>query len=138
VSAENVALVKALFESGPLDREQILGTLDDWVPALYTEDVVFAETPERVDARTFHGHDGVKEAFRRFFEQWDAYSANLVDVEDHGDRVFVTVAEQATGKGSGAPVENTLFTVVDVRDRKICRYQEFYDQEAARDALRAR
>jgi hypothetical protein len=67
MSKQDVAVIKAVFDSGPIDIEQILATLDDWVPVLYTEDVAFSETPTRVDARTLHGHEGVKEAFTRFY-----------------------------------------------------------------------
>jgi ketosteroid isomerase-like protein len=135
--AQHAALINAVFDSGSVDMEQILATLDDWVPVVYTEDVAFSETPTRIDARTVHGHEGVKEAFTRFYEQWDTYSAKLVDVEDHGERAFVVMAERATGKGSRAPVESTLYVVLDFRDGRICRYQEFYDEMAARAALTA-
>ena len=135
MSEQNLELIKAIFDSGPIDTEQILATLDEWVPILYTEDVAFTETPTRIDSRTLRGHEGVKEAFTRFFEQWDTYSAELIDAEDHGERAFVVVVERATGKGSGAPVENTNYVVLDFRDGRICRYQEFYDEATARAAL---
>jgi ketosteroid isomerase-like protein len=135
VSKQHLELIKAVFDSGQVDMEQILASLDEWIPVVYTEDVAFTETPTRVDARTLHGHDGVKEAFTRFYEQWETYSAELIDAEDHGERAFVVMTERATGKGSGVPVENTLYVVLDFREDRICRYQEFYDEAAARRVL---
>ena len=45
------------------------------------------------------------------------------------------VSERATGAGSGAPVESTLFAVCDFRAGKVCRYREYYDETAAPAAL---
>jgi ketosteroid isomerase-like protein len=134
VSEQNVALVRAILEGGG-DQESILASLDELVPAIYTEDVEFIEMPDRVDSRTHHGHEGVNEAFQRFYEQWESHSAELIDVEDHGDQVFVSVREQAVGKRSGVALSKVLYVVCDFRGDKVCRYFESYDEAAARAAL---
>jgi ketosteroid isomerase-like protein len=136
MSEQNVALVRAVLsrETGE-SKEAILAALDEGVPAIFTEDVEFIEMPERVDARTFHGHDGVKEAYMRYLDQWDAYSAEVSEVEDHGDQVFAVGLERATGRGSAAPVEGRVYMVFDFRGEKVCRYREFHDREAALQAL---
>ena len=36
-----------------------------------------------------------------------------------------------------AVFEDTLYVVLHIRDGRICRYQEFYDEAAAREALGA-
>ncbi len=105
------------------------------MPAIFTEDVEFIEMPERVDARTFHGHEGVKEAYTRYLDQWDAYSAEVIEVEDHGDQVFAVGLERASGRGSAAPVEDRVHMVFDFRGDKVCRYREFHDRDAALRAL---
>jgi ketosteroid isomerase-like protein len=135
VSEQRLEMVRAFFGSGTVDLDVIMGTLDEFVPAIFTEDVEFIETPERVDSRTYRGHSGVIEAFRRFFEQWDAYSGELVDLEDHDDKVFVAVREDAHGKGSGVPVSAVNYIVVEFRGEKICRYFESYDEAVTRREL---
>jgi ketosteroid isomerase-like protein len=135
VSEQRLEMVRAFFDSGTLDLDVIMATLEEFVPAIFTEDVEFVETPERVDSRTYQGHAGVIEAFRRFFEQWDAYSAELVEVEDHDDKVFVAVREEARGKGSGAPVSSVNYVVVEFRGEKLCRYFESYDEAVTRREL---
>src|SRR5947208_3048614 len=110
MSEQKGANIKAGYENNRGGSEQVLASLDELVPALCTEDVEFVETPERVDARTYHGHEGVKEAFRRFYEQWESHTGELIEIEGHGDRVFASVRELAKGKGSGAPVTNVLYT----------------------------
>jgi ketosteroid isomerase-like protein len=136
VSEQNVALVRAILspEVGE-SKEAILAALEEVVPAIFTEDVEFVEMPERVDARTFHGHEGVKEAYTRYLDQWDEYSAELIEVEDHGDQVFAVGLERASGRGSAAPVEDRVHMVFDFRGDEICRYREFHDREAALGAL---
>jgi hypothetical protein len=58
LSEQNVALVRSILGSGVgEDKETMLAMLDEVVPVLFSEDVEFIETPERVDARTFHGHE---------------------------------------------------------------------------------
>src|SRR3954453_4367692 len=108
MSEQTVAIIRTVYETTGGGSEQVLASLDDLVPALCTEDIEFVETPERVDARTYRGHEGVKDAFRRFYEQWESHAAELIEIEDHGDRVFAAVGEQAKGKGSGVPVTNIL------------------------------
>jgi ketosteroid isomerase-like protein len=104
------------------------------VAEVCTTDIEFVETPERVDARTFHGHDGVLEAFNRWLDQWDEYGAEAESFEDHGDDVFVVAREEGRGH-SGATASARLYLIYSFRDGKICRYREFYDEDAARAAL---
>ncbi len=135
MSSENVELIKGIltgFEGG--DSEAIREMLPAVVPQLCTPDIEFVETPERVDARTFHGHDGVLEAFNRWLDQWQEYDAEPLDYEDHGDDVFVVADEKARGHG-GASVGARIYLIFTLRDGKVCRYREFYDEQAARAAL---
>ena len=128
-------MIRAVYASDT-DSEAILGALDELVPATCTEDIEFIEMPDRVDSRTYRGHEEVKQAFRRFYEQWQQHSVELVDAEDHGDQVFVTLREHATGKGSGIELSQLLYIVNDFRDGKVCRYFESYDEATARAELR--
>jgi ketosteroid isomerase-like protein len=135
VSTENVELIKGMFSGFEgADPEAIREMLPAFVPQLCTEDIEFVETPERVDARTFRGHEGVVEAFNRWLDQWTEYDAEPVGFEDHGDDVFVVADEKARGH-SGASVGARLYLIFTLRDGKVCRYREFYDQDAARAAL---
>jgi hypothetical protein len=67
-----------------------LEAIREILPALVREvcdpEVEFVETPERVDARTYYGHDGVLEAFNRWLDQWDEYDAETESFEDQWRR----------------------------------------------------
>jgi ketosteroid isomerase-like protein len=128
--------VRALFEGGRGEsKEAMVAALPDAIPALFTDDVVFVETPERVDARTYRGHDGVRHAFERWLEQWQDYRVQLLGAEDHGEQVLAVVREHGEGAGSGAPVESTLYVVVNFHDGKVSRYEETYEESRARGPL---
>ena len=78
----------------------------------------------------------VVEASRRvWLEQWDEYGFEPERfVECAPDRVLVVAREQARGAQSGASVTARIYTLVTLRDGKILRYQEFYDEHAALEA----
>jgi ketosteroid isomerase-like protein len=137
MSEENVAIVRGFFEVGSASKEAMLATLPEAIPQICHPDVEFVETPERVDARTYRGHQGVLEAFQRWLEQWDKYSVELLEVEDHGDQVLAVVREAGEGFGSGAPAEKMLYVVFTFRDGKLARYMEAYEEARARAEIAA-
>jgi ketosteroid isomerase-like protein len=136
VSEENVAIVRAIYESGAgQSKEAVLAALPEAIPALVHPDAEWVEAPERVDARTYRGHAGIRESWIRWLEQWGEYRVELERVEDHGDQVFVVAREYGEGSGSGATTDATLYVVLTFREGKISLYREFYDEAAAREAL---
>ncbi len=135
MSSENLELIKGMFTGfDGADSDAIREMLPALVAELCTTDIEFVETPERVDARTYHGHEGVLEAWNGWLDQWDEYNGEAESFEDHGDEVFVVAREEARGH-SGAAVGSRLYLIFTLRDGKVCRYREFYDEQAARVAL---
>jgi ketosteroid isomerase-like protein len=135
MSRENVELIKGVFGGFEgADSDAIREMLPAVIAEICDPEIEFVETPERVDARTYHGHEGVLEAFNRWLDQWDQYDAEPESFEDHGDEVFVVAREQGRGR-SGATAEARLYLIFTIRDDKISRYREFYDENAARAAL---
>jgi uncharacterized protein len=132
----NVAIVRAIFDSGnTTSKEEILKALPDVIPALFHPDAEWIEAPERVDSTSYRGHDGIRDSFERWLEHWDDYRFDVERFEDHDDQVLVVARESGKGHGSGASTEATIFTVFSFRDGKVARYQEFYDEAAARAVL---
>lgn len=136
VSSENVAIVRAVFEGGATtSKEAILSALPELVPALFHPDAEWIEAPERVDSKIYRGHEGIRDSFERWLDQWEEYRVMVQRYEDHGDQVLVVAHESGEGRGSGAPSEATVYSVLAFRDGKIIRYREFYDEEAARASI---
>jgi ketosteroid isomerase-like protein len=136
VSEENVAIVRAIFDGGgTTSKEEILRALPEVIPALFHPDAEWIEAPERVDTKSYRGHDGIRDSFERWLEHWDDYHFEAERFEDHGDHVLVVARESGVGQGSGASTQATIFAVLTFRDGRVFRYQEFYDESAARAAL---
>ena len=136
MSEENVAIVRALFESGgAANKQTILAALPEAIPALFDPDAEWVEAPERVDAKTYRGHDGIRESFEHWLAQWGEYRLEAECFEDHDDQVLVVAHEYAQGQGSGASTEARVYAVFTFRDSKVTRYREFYDESAARASI---
>jgi len=138
MSAESVALVKGLLEAGegfdPGQKEEFLAALPGIIEQVFDPEIEWVEAPERIDSMTRHGHAGVLESFGNWLDQWEEYSVEVREVEDHGDRILASGREIGRGIGSGAGVDSDIHFVFTFRDGKIVRYEEFYDEDAARGA----
>ena len=135
MSEENVELVKAFLEAGPkMDKAAVLAALPELIPQICDPDIEWVEDPQRADGRVYRGHEGVRESFVRWLEQWDQYAMTFESFVDCGDDVLVVAREHARGALSGATVSSAIFLVVTIRDGKILRYREFYDEQVAREA----
>src|SRR5437764_10908258 len=85
MSEENVAIVRAIFEGGvSTNKEAILAALPEVVPALFHPDAEWIEAPERVDSKIYRGHEGIRESFESWLDQWSDYRATAERFEDHG------------------------------------------------------
>lgn len=136
MSEENVAIVRAILEAdATASKEEILKALPEVIPAVFHADAEWIEAPERVDAKTHRGHDGIRESFERWLDEWDEYRVEAVRFEDHGDSVFVASRESGRGRGSGASTDAMVYAVLTFHDGKISRYREFYDEASARASL---
>jgi ketosteroid isomerase-like protein len=133
VSEENVAIVRAILESdASMSKEAMLAALPQAVPALFHPDAEWIEAPERIDSKTFRGHQGIQESFERWLDEWSDYRFEAQQFEDHGNHVLVVARESGEGRGSGAATDATIYAVFTFRDGKVARYSEFYDEATAR------
>jgi ketosteroid isomerase-like protein len=135
VSQENVEFLTNLFAAtDSLDKDALVGMLPVMIPEVCDPEVEWIEDPTRADGRVYRGHDGVRESFERWLEDFETYRFEAENITDHGDRVLVTAVEHGRGSASGAEVSSRIYTVVTFRAEKILRYEEFYDEQ---DALAA-
>ena len=133
MSQENVDFVRGFYTAGEtMDREQLLDALPGLIPQICDPEIEWIEDPARADSRVYHGHDGVLESFRRWLENFDEYSFTLEEVVDCGDDVFVVARERARGAASGATADAAIYQVITMREGKVLRVREFYDEAAGR------
>ena len=136
MSEENVAITRAIFEGDAMtSKEAMRAALPEVIPALFQPDAEWIEAPERVDSKLYRGHDGIRESFEQWLDEWGDYRVSAERFEDHGDHVLVVAHESGEGHGSGVSTDATVYAVVTFRDGKIARYREFYDEVAARASI---
>jgi ketosteroid isomerase-like protein len=135
VSSENVEFVRSLFAgAASLPKQALLQALPQLIAQVADPAIEWVEDPTHADSGVHYGHEGVLASWRRWLEQWDDYSAQVEQLIDCGDDVFVVARERASGAASGATVSSRVYVVVTVREQKIARWRSFYDEASARRA----
>jgi ketosteroid isomerase-like protein len=136
VSEENVAIIRAIFEADAMaSKDEILAALPEMIPVLFHPDAEWVEAPERVDAKTHRGYEGIRESFERWLDEWEEYHVEALRFEDHDESVLVVARESGRGHGSGARTDAMVYSVITFREGKIGQYREFYDEARARATL---
>ena len=136
MSQENVEFVEGLMAgAGDMDKQALLAILPDFIAQVCDPDIEWVEDPQRADGRVYRGHDGVRESWERWLENWDEYQGEPEQFIDCGDDVLVVMRERGRGRVSGASVTARNFAVFTMHTGKIVRYREFYDEHAALKAV---
>ena len=136
MSRENVEFVKGIFAaSGSMDKQALVAALPELIAATCDPEIEWVEDPERADGRVYRGHEGVRESWEQWLDHWQEWGAELERIVDCGDRVLVVAREQVRGVTSGATASAVNYMVLTFRAGKVLRYQEFYDEAAALEAV---
>lgn len=136
MSREDLEFVKTLFTgAADVDKETMLAALTELIPQICDPEIEWIEDPQRADGRVYHGHAGALESWKRWLEEWDEWGFEAEQFVDCGSDVLVVMREYARGASSGASVTSRNHLVFTLRDGKILRYREFYDKQAALDAV---
>lgn len=130
MSQENVEIVRGMYDAYARgDYAKGLSYLDP--------KIVFSQPAEEPGGGTFHGHEGVIEAFGHWTGEWEDYRVELEDMTDRGDRVLATTLHHGRGTGSGAKVELRIYQLWEFAHGKIVRATMYYDEGEAIEALRS-
>jgi ketosteroid isomerase-like protein len=126
MSQENVELVRRMIEAAQRG---------DWQAALsgYDPGVVLDQT-RMPDGGIYHGHDGVREFYRRWFGSWDEFHIEHKRLVDAGDQVVDVNEVSGRGKGSGVPVRMRTANVLTIQRGAVIRHVGYLD---VREALEA-
>ena len=96
------------------------------IRALTAPDIVFATTVE-----AFHGPEALLDWMDDGDEAFDNFTVDLLEVEELGDHVVVSMRQRGRGKASGAEVDDHITHVWTLRDGLGTRLQSFADHEDA-------
>jgi len=129
MSEENVEIVRAAFSAYErADMDAVLRLCDEDIEI--TQDAKLLGAPGHQ-----HGHDGVREAFALWPEQWDDFRVEVLRLDDFGDHVMVDTVNHGRGKDSGVPVEMPFTFLFRLRGGKITEWQLFFDEAQALEAV---
>ena len=83
----------------------------------------------------YHGHEG----FRRWWEHslgaFPDYTIDVGEVRDLGDATVAAIRLHGHGSGSGAPIDQDLWQVIEWRDGKAARVESFRSEADALDSV---
>jgi ketosteroid isomerase-like protein len=126
MSEQNVEIVRRsleLFKAGKFEEAF----------ALYDPQVEW-DASHFPEGRVYHGHEGIREFFRRYLGTWESFEIEFEEYFDAGEVVVVFARDKAVGRGSGVPVEFVYAQLLTLRDGKVTHWKAFTDREAALEA----
>ena len=113
MSQENVEAVRRMYDAYARgDFATGLSYLDSGIE--------FSRPAEEPGGGTYHGHDGVIEAFRGWTGAWDDYRVAVEELTDLGEHVLARTRHHGRGKGSGVEVEREIFQLWTLRQTRSC------------------
>jgi ketosteroid isomerase-like protein len=133
MSKENVEIARRFYEPAAKGKEEMLAAMSR-IMEFCDPEIDWTEDPTRPDSQTYRGRLGVRAALEGWLDAFDEYSFTAQRFVDCGDEVLVIGLEEGRGAGSGVPVRTTNHELVTIRNGKIVRFREFYDERAAFEA----
>jgi ketosteroid isomerase-like protein len=120
MSEEAVEVVRRAWEAWERDDMKALFALYD--PAIIWDQTHYGDLISDV----YHGHDGVRQFFRRWLDPFETYWAHAETFIDAGDKVVVEVRQGGRGETSSVDVEMPVYwQVYTVRDGLIVRVEPY-------------
>jgi ketosteroid isomerase-like protein len=127
VSRANVESIKQMYDAYARGEYGLgLSYLDP--------EIEFSQPAEEPGAGTFHGHQGVIQAFAHWTREWDDYRVDAYELVDAGDQVLARTRHHGRGKTSGVEVEMLIFQLWTLRGGKVVRAKMYYDESEALEA----
>jgi ketosteroid isomerase-like protein len=128
MSQENVEVVRGIWEA---DRRRDV----DAVQAAYAPDIVWEDNAGLWgDWGVARGPDGIREAWRRWYEAFEAVEMDFGEVAADGDVVVVTYQLHARGRGSGVEVELSITLVWTLEAGKVIGIRAYTSRDEALEA----
>src|SRR5215212_9460265 len=129
MSTENVEVVRSMYDAHARgDYHASLSFMD--------REIEFSQPTGEPGAATYHGHEGVIQAFAQWLAPWDDYRVEVRGLTDLGDEVLADTRHHGRGKASGVEVEQQIFQLWTLRNGRIVRARMYYEEAEALEAAR--
>jgi uncharacterized protein len=130
MSAKNVDTVRAMYAA--YARGDFATGLSYLDPS-----IEFSQPEDEPGGGTYHGHEGVIQAFTKWTGAWDGYHVEVEELSDLGADVLARTRHFGRGKDSGVEVEMEIFQLWTLHDGKVVRARMYYNEADARAAATA-
>ncbi len=104
------------------------GDVDGAMSKFFAPDAPYVN-PEYAIEDSDHGPDAVRRGLLTLHEHFVYESAEVEEIQEGPDGVFVLVRLKATGRGSGAPVDSTFAHVFRRRDGLMTSYEWYASRD---------
>jgi ketosteroid isomerase-like protein len=140
VSQENVEIVKRFIGTLGSDLIALHGHGDVWARVVeeaggLVEPDFESVVPELPGTRVYVGLDEFHQAWLDWLVPWERYEIEVVEIVDHGARIFALIANVGRLAGSSHDVETTFANIYTIRDGRIIRWEAYLDPASAQAAL---
>jgi ketosteroid isomerase-like protein len=131
MSRQNVELVRRIYDA--VARRDVVAPFE-----VYAEEIVWDLSNARRAVLNpkpvYHGHEGVRQAWRDVLSAFGEIDFEVEELIDAGDRVLAVIREREVGRASGVPVETSHLAVWTLAGGKVTRMQLFDDRRQAFEA----
>ena len=83
----------------------------------------------------YHGHEGIRHWWQNLLGAFPDYTLETVEARAVGHRTLTTLRTRGHGADSDTPVEDTVWVVVDWRDKKVVRWRVLSTEAEALEAV---
>jgi ketosteroid isomerase-like protein len=82
----------------------------------------------------YHGHGGIRRWWASLLGTFPAFRAEIVELQDLGDRTIAVLRLRGHGVGSATPVDAAAWQVTEVRHGKCTRWRVYTSESEAVEA----
>ena len=115
------------FNAGELER-----ALD-----VFHHDVVWVPGAHDPDSSPAYGREGVRRFMSQWLELFEPLRLSAGAVDEVGDRIVAELRVSGEGRESGAPIDQVVHQVIELRDGLVYRVSEYYDRAEALEIARS-
>ena len=90
------------------------------------------------DARTYHGHQGVRDAIDDWPQQWEAFDISRVDLVEETDDAAILYTKHHLQARGGLEFDLDVFNLFTYEDEIATSWEMFMTLDEARSRLRDR
>jgi ketosteroid isomerase-like protein len=132
MSRENLEVVRSIYDA--VARRDTVAPFE-----VYAEDIVWDLSNARRAVLNpkpvYHGHEGVRHAWREALSAFGEVDLEVEELIDAGDQVLARIREREVGRVSGVPVQTTHLAVWTLADGKVIQMQLFDERKQALEAV---